>query len=80
MGFSRRGNFAVMPQQESDDESRLAAFEAEWVAQWMPTVPQTNSGFRQAVKPAHVGADSHAEVEVVISLRSRPELRIRLQA
>jgi len=79
MGISRRGNFALPLNSEADNESRLAAFEAEWAAQWEPTTAETNSEFKQAFQP-HASADSRAKLDIVISLRSRQALRIRVVA
>jgi hypothetical protein len=80
MGISRRGNFMLSLHSESNFESQLEAFEAEWAAQWEPTVAQTYARSKKAVHCAQASDDAPTELEVVISLRSWQALKIRLVA
>jgi hypothetical protein len=76
MGISRRENFALHPERQPEDEGRLSDAEAEWAAQWEPTIRCTHA----AVQYMKTSAGPCMELEVVIALRPERELRIKFVA
>jgi len=75
MRISNRGNFVLDPGRESGDDGRRCDAEAEWAAQWEPTIQCTASD-----QSGKVGAGVPTETEVVISLRPLQTLRIKIVA
>jgi hypothetical protein len=75
MGISRRGNFALGSEREPDNKIRLSDAEAEWAAQWEPTIHST-----QAVQDAQTSLGLRPEREIVISLQPQQKLRIKFVA
>lgn len=76
MRIVRRGNFTLDLEGEPDNESRLLDAEAEWAAQWEPTIHRIQA----TVQDAHNTTVPRAEMEVVISLRPQQALKIRIVA
>jgi hypothetical protein len=58
MGYSRRGNYMLASYHESEvtdpnNDARGREAEAEWAAQWEPTIPCTHDGQHpQQARPA----------------------------
>ncbi len=80
MGISHRGNFTLAPQHGPDNEpgKSLGDGEAEWCAQWEPTLLHTQTGIEQLLRDAAAG--ERVELEVVVFLRARRKLQIKLVA
>jgi hypothetical protein len=76
MGISRRGNFTLTLEQGPGvgGEDQLQNFEAEWAAQWEPTLPVLD------IAPAGAAVRLELYAEIAISVRARPVLRIKLVA
>ena len=79
MGISRRGNFKLALQYGADDESTDFDMEAEWAAQWEPTVPHIQAGLAAIVKDLEA-SDVRVDLEVVILLQPRRSVRVKLVA